>query len=464
MLGGRYVLERQLGEGGMGAVWLARNERTGGRVAIKLIKPSALADDDARRRLLREARAATLVEHPNILPVRDVIDLPDGVPALVMDLLEGETLAHRLRRTGPLGLAETAAILLPVVSGVGAAHAAGVVHRDLKPDNIFLARINGQESPRILDFGLARALAGSPSPLGSVATQSGALLGTPAYMAPEQFFGERDLDHRIDVWAIAVIAHELLAGARPFVGDSFGQIGKQLLMDTPSPSLRGKVPDDLAEALDAALLRDRGARLPDLRPLFDVLSRHTSVRAPAFGAPAAGRPSMPPDAVVSGEHAVDPSAATVMERPATATLGSVTAPNAAQSAALASRRSRWTPGVVVMLGVVGLAVVVTRGQRAPEPPSKAAVVPASASVTATTSAPAPPASSSVESPLASAPPAASASQVAIKTAAPITAPKPPLTEVAPVAASAPPSATSAPSKPGPVSSASPPALVVKPPF
>jgi len=485
VLGGRYVLERRLGEGGMGAVWSARNQRTGGRVAVKLIKPSSLADDEARRRLLREARAATLVEHPNILPVRDVIDLPDGVPALVMDLLEGETLANRLRSGGPLDLASSAAILLPVVSGVGAAHTAGVVHRDLKPDNIFLAKISGQESPRILDFGLARALAGSPSPLGSVATQSGALLGTPAYMAPEQFFGERDLDHRIDVWAIGIIAHELLTGARPFPGDSFGQIGKLLLADTPSPSLHGKhgVPDDLAEVLDKMLLRDRAARLADLRPLFEVLSHHTTVRAPAFGPPGAGSPSIPPD-VVTGERTVDPSAETIVERPveaaAAATLGSVTAPRSGQSTTIPTRPfPRALVAAIAILSLGAFAVVLTRvmAQRGSEPTHTPTVGNAPASTSApATSAPSVIATAIVAPAASTDPvqPVASASAVETKTTAtafpkitiPTVAAHPGVpasasTSAAIVASSAPKPAFPSPSTPA---SASNPGLVVKPPF
>ncbi len=150
------------------------------------------------------------------------------MPVMVMPLLEGETLAARLEREGPLTLTETLRHLLPVVAAVACAHRAGVVHRDLKPENIFLADEHGGVSVKVLDFGIARlALEGADD--GSIATGTGTLLGTPAYMAPEQGLGEGDLDQRVDVWALGVIFYECLSGLRPIEGDNVGQVIRNVL-------------------------------------------------------------------------------------------------------------------------------------------------------------------------------------------------------------------------------------------
>ena len=230
VIAGRYRLERLLGEGGMGEVWAATHEITGGRVALKFLKAS-LDPKDARRRFLREARASTLVDHPNVVPIRDVVDHAD-TPVLVMDLLTGETLSDRLHRLGSLELGDAARIALQVVAAVGAAHEVGVIHRDLKPENVFLSRATatGGEVVRVLDFGIAKLMRVDPSDFaGGQVTQSGTLVGTPAYMAPEQVFGEKNLDHRVDIWAIGVILHEALTGYRPIEGENYGQIAKKLL-------------------------------------------------------------------------------------------------------------------------------------------------------------------------------------------------------------------------------------------
>src|SRR5439155_19831733 len=165
--------------------------------------------------LVREARAATVIQHPNILGVEDIVDI-GGAPMLVMDLLEGESLGDCLSRRRQLPLPEIADIMLKVVSAISAAHAAGIVHRDLKPDNIFLVtRSDGTWDVKVLDFGLAKLTAtegDAATSGGGGLTRSGDIVGTPQYMAPEQAFGERDIDHRVDIWALGVILFECLTG------------------------------------------------------------------------------------------------------------------------------------------------------------------------------------------------------------------------------------------------------------
>jgi eukaryotic-like serine/threonine-protein kinase len=281
----RYELEKPLGEGGMGAVWSARHLFTEKSVALKFLKGPA--DLDLVKRFVREARAASAVRHPNVIGIHDILLLDDGLPAMVMDLLHGESLADRLERTGPIPVHELASIMVPVLSAVGAAHAAGIVHRDLKPDNIFLAdRGDGSVQAMVLDFGICKL--NSPEGLvrdASTLTVSGSMLGTPCYMSPEQIFGERDVDARADVWALGVILYECVAGKRPFEGENIGQIIKQISSVEATP-LQDLVPDLLPEFADLVrrmLAKERSERPADLREPFFTLSELTAVQAQSFG-------------------------------------------------------------------------------------------------------------------------------------------------------------------------------------
>ncbi len=248
VIAGRFRLERRLGEGGMGVVWEAVHTVTRKPVALKFLKRTGHEDRRAVGRFLREARAACAVRHPNVVEVHDVLDLPDGLPVMVMELLTGETLAQRIARERVLPLPELARIMGHVCSAVGCAHALGIVHRDLKPENIFLAA-SGSDV-RVLDFGIAKLTAteGDAAHTGAT-TGTGAILGTPYYMAPEQLFGEKDVDHRADIWALGIIFYEALSGVRPTLGANMGQIYKIVMTDAIVP-LRERAPDLPAAILD----------------------------------------------------------------------------------------------------------------------------------------------------------------------------------------------------------------------
>nr|MCU0682558.1 serine/threonine protein kinase [Polyangiaceae bacterium] len=294
IVGGRYRLERLLGEGGMGIVWAATHTVTRRPFALKLLKAVAGDVSNHTRRLFREARAASAVDHPNIVRVLDVFE-QDGTPVLVMDLLEGEPLGRRLQRRGPLRLDEVAAIMTPVLSAVAAAHAAGVVHRDLKPDNIFLVGAEGDAvDVRVLDFGVAKMTVFEDQAAESrTLTRTGEVVGTPHYMAPEQFFGEHDIDSRADVWALGVVLYECLAGRRPFSGDSLGQVLKSVTSGehTPLRQAAPHVPPEFARLVERMLQRERGARPAELRTVAKALQR-------AAGSPA--RPAGATQAAPSG--------------------------------------------------------------------------------------------------------------------------------------------------------------------
>ncbi len=289
VLADRYEFRRLLGEGGMSQVWEAVQLRTGRSVAVKLLRTALNAQPEMRKRLLREARAASRVDHPNVVEIFDAFELADETPVLVMPLLRGQTLADHLAGAGgKLPLREAASLLLPVVSAVGAAHARGVVHRDLKPDNIFVCdEGHGRTKVTVLDFGIAK-LASGEEPEGRALTATGALVGTPGYMSPEQAAGERGVDQRADVWSIAAVLYEVLAGVRPVHGDNVGQMLKQLYTDGIEPLARlvPDLPSEVTDLVDRMLSREKSERPDDLRPMFVLLGRYAGSPSPSFPPPA----------------------------------------------------------------------------------------------------------------------------------------------------------------------------------
>ncbi len=275
LVGGRYELDRVVGEGGMGVVWAATDRASGERVAIKLLKSPS---PELCRRLAREARLAAAIGHPNVLEVRSLVPLADGSPALVMDLLEGRSLgAEIVARGGTLDAQTTVELLLPVASAVRAAHAKGVVHRDLKPANVFLARDGASPRPvvMLLDFGLAKLVAVDDEAAEKI-TRSGAVVGTPHYMAPEQLFGERGVDARADVWSIGAMAYECLTGRKPLDGKSYAQLVRSATKGTirAVADLAPETPASLAALVGAMLAFDPAER-PSIASVHEALDALT---------------------------------------------------------------------------------------------------------------------------------------------------------------------------------------------
>lgn len=283
----------------MGVIWAATHLASGERVALKLLRPGATEDASTRRRLLREARAAAAVDHPNVPCIHDVLELDNGTPFLVMDLLEGESLRDRLLREAQIPLPELARILLPVISAVGTAHALGIVHRDLKPDNIFLltpeaaAPLHDEAARvRVLDFGIAKLTAAhGETAWTSGRTGTGEMLGTPYYMSPEQILGEHDVDHRADIWSLGVILYECLTSVRPNEAESMGKVLKRILTGAMRPigEIAPALPADVAAMVDRMLSPDRAQRPADLREVGALLGRYADVALRPFGPPAAPR-------------------------------------------------------------------------------------------------------------------------------------------------------------------------------
>jgi serine/threonine protein kinase len=258
---GPYRILAKLGEGGMGAVYAAEHTKLAARVALKVLHGPYAQSPEAVARFVTEARASARIGNPHIIEVRDLGELPGGGYYLVMELLEGRSLAQALEQDGPFSPERALHLLTQLCDALGAAHARGIVHRDLKPENLFLvARDGDPDFVKVLDFGISKVLDEAWAPKGM--TRTGAMLGTPYYMAPEQVHGARDIDARADVYALGVIAFELLSGTRPFRAETFPALLLEITQ-TPAPDLaklRPGLPPVLVRAVHRALAKRREDR------------------------------------------------------------------------------------------------------------------------------------------------------------------------------------------------------------
>ncbi|HEX5661549.1 MAG TPA: serine/threonine-protein kinase [Polyangiales bacterium] len=267
VVGGKYRLLRELGRGGMATVYEAENELTLKRAAVKWLHPQFHDEGQGLQRVLREARAASRIRHDNVVDVYDVAEEGSAV-YLVMELLRGELLSQVLEREN-LPMHELIALLVPAMRGVGAAHAAGVVHRDIKPDNIFLAHDPSHERavPKLIDFGISKLTETDPS----TATRSGITMGTPRYASYEQLLGARDVDVRTDVYAFGVILYECLTGRSPY-GDAVTFAEQAVRFATrdapPVRTLRPEVPEALEMLVQRAIAKHREDRTASLEALL----------------------------------------------------------------------------------------------------------------------------------------------------------------------------------------------------
>jgi serine/threonine-protein kinase len=267
-LGERYHIERELGRGGMGAVYLARDLRLDRPVALKVLPAEYAALPALRERFLRETKTAAGFSHPNIVPVY-AIEEDDDLLAFAMGFVEGETLAERVRHAGRLSVRETVKLLQDVGYALAYAHGRGVVHRDIKPDNIMLERATGRAL--VMDFGIARAIVAAPHP-GAGLTRVGEVVGTPEYMSPEQATGE-NVDGRSDLYSLGLTAWFALTGQPAMSGDSTGRILARQISETLPPmiTVRADLPPALAEAIDRCLAKDPDARFAAAEALVEAL-------------------------------------------------------------------------------------------------------------------------------------------------------------------------------------------------
>ncbi len=254
VLAGKFRIERVLGEGGMGIVLAAHHLHLGRLVALKLLKPDALAHPEIVARFANEAKSASRIQSEHVARVLDVGALEGGEPFMVMEYLEGADLSKTIRKQGPLQVGEAVEYLLQACEALAEAHVAGIVHRDLKPANLYLTRrADGSACVKVLDFGISKAALVGDQPAAQNMTQTASVLGTPGYMAPEQLRSSKHVDARTDIWALGVILHELLTGRLAFQGTTVPEVYAAILSSPPEP-LRQVRPDAPA-ALESVIIR-----------------------------------------------------------------------------------------------------------------------------------------------------------------------------------------------------------------
>ena len=282
VLSDHYELDSEIGRGGMGVVYRAKDRRLKRTVAIKLLPPELAFRSDIKTRFLREAETAAQLSHPNIVPIYTV-DETEGLVYFVMAYVDGENLAKRIFERGVLPCDEVRRILRDVADALAYAHERGVVHRDIKPDNIIIASQTGR--PMVTDFGIARAVSDGDSRL----TATGMAIGTPAYMSPEQAAGERTIDGRSDLYSLGIVAYQMLAGEPPFVAGSTPAMLVKHISERPLPvqQRRADIPDDLARAVMLMLEKDPANRFPSASALVAALDTGVVPPGPRTSASAA---------------------------------------------------------------------------------------------------------------------------------------------------------------------------------
>ena len=322
---GSYRITRAIGEGGMGTVYLAEHTLIGRQAAIKVLRPELCHRAELVNRFFNEARAAGAVQHPCIVEIFDFGHRPDGSAFIVMELLSGEPLGIRLRRVHRLPEAQAASLARQMCGGLAAAHAKGIIHRDMKPDNVFLLpdafAVSG-ERIKILDFGIAKLAAEQLE--SSMRTRTGTVLGTPTYMSPEQCRGVGEVDHRADLYSLGCILYAMVCGRPPFVSDGMGEMmAKHIYEPVPPPSTLAPVSPALEHVILRSLAKDPNARhasADELAAALEVASP-TGTHPAAASIPMSVQPGPALPTPVSG-----PSVTTIAVTPGHLTPSPITVP------------------------------------------------------------------------------------------------------------------------------------------
>ncbi|HET7501499.1 MAG TPA: serine/threonine-protein kinase, partial [Kofleriaceae bacterium] len=340
---GSYRIVRQVGKGGMGAVYLGEHAMLGRLAAIKILLPALSQDREVVARFFNEARAATAIRHPGIVEIYDFGFLSDGAAFIAMEMLDGETVSARLRRLGRLPIEASLEIGRQVAAALQAAHHKGITHRDLKPDNVFL--VNDPEigeRVKLLDFGIAKLVTEEAGNR----TRTGVVMGTPMYMSPEQCRGATTLDSRADLYSLGCMLYELLSGRPPFVADSAGDIIAHHLYFQPEPVRlhEPSVPEPLEQLIMSLLAKEPAKRPASAADVAVILDRMRGAGiAQAVNAVALGMAATLPIVAPSAQH---PAA-----KVATTISGS-----AAILPAASRSKGRWFAAAAVLVAAIGVGV------------------------------------------------------------------------------------------------------------
>jgi eukaryotic-like serine/threonine-protein kinase len=274
-LSGRYLVTRKVGQGGMGAVYEATHTLIGKRVAVKVLLEKYAQREAIVKRLKQEAQLASSIGNEHIIDITDFGNTEDGRTFVVMEFLEGESMAECLGREPKMAEQRILRIASQCASALAAAHAKGVVHRDIKPENIFLLKRKDQDFVKVVDFGISKSLRQSDTDEEAVRlTQTGMVLGTPLYMSPEQARGDEDLDARVDIYALGIIMYEAASGRVPFSGNNYLSVISQVLNETPKPlrEIRPELSDEFEAIVSKAIAKDRKDRYTDANEMLQDLN------------------------------------------------------------------------------------------------------------------------------------------------------------------------------------------------
>jgi serine/threonine protein kinase len=399
---GNYEIRSKIGEGGMGAVYLGEHPLIGKKVAIKVLLEELVSNENIATRFFNEAKAANDIRHQNIVDIVDFgkIAKEGGgfVVYIIMELLEGESLSARVQRLPPT-LAETQHILGQCCSGLAASHAKGIIHRDLKPDNLFLVRRGGDGNfVKILDFGIAKLTASATN---NQKTRTGTLIGTPAYMSPEQCAGRGKIDARSDIYSLGIVMYEMLTGRVPFVGEGFGDIVVAHITEAPKPpsTIRPDLPPEIEKVVMRAIEKDPDRRFQSMEEFGVALANPTAYAMSPQAVAMAGLVASAPTTALPSVNP-EPSGAHPMPQPVTPSSQATTVhskrPNTTLSGAASEVREPAGKGrrlavigTSAAVGVAALALVMFRGAHDVTPTPAAVPLPAAQPVTPTPT-PAPP--------------------------------------------------------------------------
>ncbi len=282
----RYRITKKIGQGGMGAVYEATHTEIGKRIAVKVLLDKYAEREQIVKRLKQEAVLASSIRHEHIIDITDFGTTQDGRTFVVMEYLEGESLAECLLREGPFEEQRVIHVAHQTASALGAAHKKGVIHRDIKPDNVFLVQRKGKDFVKVVDFGISKSVKVEDDDSTRL-TQTGMVLGTPLYMSPEQARGDDELDHRIDIYALGVIMYELVTGELPFRGNNYLSIISQVINDEPAPPSQARpgITPELEAVIMRALAKDRNERYGDMDELTEDLEALRAIDGNTTGRP-----------------------------------------------------------------------------------------------------------------------------------------------------------------------------------